>query len=135
MAVDYLEFWSARNALALDAIPDFYAARVEFHGREMSARALFDEKRRFAQRWPVRAYTPREDSLSVSCAGRGDFCTVRTTFDFSASNPERGRRSQGTGNLFLGITFAGGRPVIVSETSRVLRSGNNTAGTIEDADD
>jgi hypothetical protein len=50
----YLSYWSARNAVTLDAMPDFYAPRVLFHGRQISARALFEEKRRFVRRWPVR---------------------------------------------------------------------------------
>jgi hypothetical protein len=61
LAVDYLDVWSAPNALALEAMPRFYAKQVEFHGRRMSAEALFAEKRRFVRRWPVRSYTARNE--------------------------------------------------------------------------
>src|SRR5215207_11032199 len=120
LAGAYLDYWSAPNAVTLDATPDFYAPRVEFHGREMSARALYEEKRRFVRRWPVRHYVARPESTEATCSG--ETCTVRTTFDYRASNPESGRRSQGVANLELEISFAGGAPVIVAETSRVLRS-------------
>jgi hypothetical protein len=123
LAIDYLDFWSAPNAVTLEATPDFYAPRVEFHGREMSARALFEEKRRFIQRWPVRAYAPRRDTMRVACSPSTGFCTVRTVFDFTAVSPERGRRSQGVGRLELEIRATGGRPVIVAETSRVVQRG------------
>jgi hypothetical protein len=106
----------------VETTPGFYAPRVEFHGREMSARALFELKRRFVRRWPVRAYTPQLDTMRVDCR-EDEVCRVRTAFTFMAISPDRGRRSQGVGNLELEISFARGRPVIVAETSRVVQRG------------
>ena len=123
LAMDYLDFWSAPNALALESAPEFYAPRVEFHGREISARALFEEKRRFVRRWPVRSYSPRPETTTLRCEGTGSLCSFRTVFDFVAINPERLRRSEGVSTLELMISVVGERPVIVSETSRVVRRG------------
>jgi hypothetical protein len=125
LAVEYLGYWSAPNAVALSATPDFYAPKVVFHGRVMSARALADEKRRFVQRWPQRYYTPRLATMRTACARAGDVCTVRTVFDFTAADPSRGARSQGVANLELGVAFADGRPKIVFENSRVTRRGRS----------
>jgi hypothetical protein len=119
LATAYLAYWSAPNALTLDATPDFYAAQVLFHGRQMGARALFEEKRRFVRRWPVRDYRPRRETMRTTCDPAPPICTVRTVFDFSASNPQTGRRSQGTSLLQLGVSFADGEPRIVFETSQV----------------
>ncbi len=124
LALDYLGFWSASNDDTLDGMPDFYGSRVEFHGRSMSARALFEEKRRFVRRWPERSYSPRGDTMRVSCAPAGEVCTVRTQFDFYAANPQTGRRSAGTGQLELVVALAGPNPVIVSERSQVVRRGS-----------
>ena len=135
LATAYLDYWSAPNAVTLDATPDFYASRVEFHGREMSARALFEEKRRFVRRWPVRDYVPRRNSTDTTCSAASETCTVRTAFDYTASNPETGRRAQGVANLELVISFAGGAPVIVGETSRVLRSGRPAPAPLEEDED
>ncbi len=136
VALDYLDFWSAPNAVTVETTPGFYAPRVEFHGREMSARALVELKRRFVRRWPVRAYTPQLDTMRVDCR-EDEVCRVRTAFTFMAISPDRGRRSQGMGNLELEISFARGRPVIVAETSRVVQRGR-IAGrqvTWEEAED
>jgi hypothetical protein len=136
LAVDYLDFWSAPNSLALETMPDFYGSRVEFHGRDMSIGTLMEEKRRFVRRWPVRSYTARLDTLRASCAPSGDTCAVRGVFDYTAISPERGRRSQGVANLELQISFAGERPVIVSETSRVVARGRaQAAAAFDDVDD
>jgi hypothetical protein len=133
LAIDYLDFWSDPNAVALGAHEQFYAPTIRYHGRDMSARALQEEKRRFARRWPEREYRPRLDSMRTSCAGA--FCTIRSTFDYRAADPNRGRVSSGTGILELGVSFAGGTPVIVSETSSVLRRGGDRTVSLEEADD
>ena len=132
LAVDYLDFWSAPNALTLEVMPDFYGSKVEFHGREMSAQALMEEKRRFVRRWPVRSYTARIDTLRASCQASGTICTVRGVFDFTAISPERGRRSQGAADLELQVSLAGERPTILSETSRVAARGRTRAAATFD---
>ncbi len=108
----------------MDVLQD--ATRVEFHGRSMTARALFEEKRRFVQRWPERHYRPRPETLRAACDPDGGICTVRTVFDFTAINPERGRRSQGAADLELEVIFVCNRQEIVAETSRVIRRGNSS---------
>ena len=120
LVIDYLNYWSAPNALTLDAMPDFYATKVLFHGRVMTARALTEEKRRFLQRWPDRTYVPRLGTLQTTCNAAAEVCTVRTTFNFTAVNPALGARSEGRAALELGVNVAGERPVIVFETSRIL---------------
>src|SRR5215203_5814262 len=50
LAMEYLAFWSAPNAVTITATPEFYAPLVIFHGRGMTARELFEEKLRFVRR-------------------------------------------------------------------------------------
>jgi len=119
-ATDYLNSWSAPNDAALEATAAFYAPRVLFHGREVSLKRLFDEKRRFVKRWPEREYRPREDGVGTVCNPAGEICTVHAVFDFTASHPRRRRVSQGTGALQLVVQFIGDRPVIVAEHSTLL---------------
>lgn len=119
-AVDYLASWSAPNDSALESTAAFYAPRVLFHGREVSMKRLFDEKRRFVKRWPERDYRPREDGVGTTCNSAGEICTVHAVFDFTASHPRRRRVSQGTGALQLVVHFIGDRPVIVAEHSTLL---------------
>ncbi|MEE1656034.1 hypothetical protein VB618_07485 [Microvirga sp. CF3062] len=119
-AVDYLTSWSAPNDSALESTAAFYAPRVLFHGREVTMKRLFDEKRRFVRRWPARDYRPREDGVGTVCNPAGEICTVHAVFDFTASHPRRRRASQGTGALQLVVHFIGDRPVIVAEHSTLL---------------
>jgi hypothetical protein len=136
LAGEYLDFWSAPNVVTLEATPEFYAPRVAFHGREMSAAALFKEKRRFVQRWPVRSYRSRPQTTETDCDAAAALCMVKSIFDFTAISPERGKRSEGVATLELVISVAGPRPLIVAETSRILHRGRTKpAVSFEEAED
>lgn len=117
----YLDTVSGPGDSMVAAAPRFYAERVRFHGRTLSLAALMAEKRRFVRRWPERRYAAQGGATHTACNAASATCIVRTTFDFRADNPARGARSQGVSELTLTISFAGPRPVIVAESSRVLR--------------
>ncbi|MGY2047646.1 hypothetical protein [Methylobacterium sp. JK268] len=117
---DYFSTFSQPNGVSFATQPRFYAQRVVFHGQPMTLAALLAEKRRFFARWPERRYRARPDSIRTACNSGIATCQVDSTVDFVAMNPERGARSQGTVAVRLGVSFADGRPVIVSETSRVI---------------
>lgn len=128
LLIDYLDLWSAPNPLALAGSSEFYAPRVIFHGRSMSARALLDEKRRFVQRWPERRYRARPDTIGVACGPEGETCTVRAVFDFTAADPGSGRRSQGIASIELVVASGDDRrPVILAEDSIVHGRGRASA--------
>jgi hypothetical protein len=138
LLIDYLDLWSAPNPLTLAASTEFYAPSVIFHGRAMSARALLEEKRRFVQRWPERRYRARPETVGVACGPEGETCTVRSVFDFTAVDPDRGRRSQGVATLELVVAFGPDeRPVIMAEDSLVHGRGrasvNPGSGEADDA--
>jgi hypothetical protein len=119
LSLDYLDSVSAPNGTMLASAPRFYGGTVRFHGRVMSIGALLAEKRRFARRWPERRYEPQGEPR-VACDGASATCLVRIVHDFTALSPSRGGRSQGVAELVLTVSFAGGPPVIVAESSRVL---------------
>jgi hypothetical protein len=124
LAVNYLKHWSGSNHQALQTTPEFYGSRVLFHGKRMHFGELLAEKRRFAQRWPDRDYRYRPETLNVRCSPGTNTCTVRSAFNFEAVNSKLDERSRGVGMHELVVSFAGERPVIIVETSRVLSRGN-----------
>jgi hypothetical protein len=122
LAWAYLDAWSSPNRVSLASTSAFYGPSVVFHGRERSYDSVFAEKQRFAERWPERTYRYRPEFTQVACEADGASCTVWSLFDFSAVD-RQGRRARGLGEHELVVSFAGDRPVIVAETSRVLRQG------------
>ncbi|WP_375453275.1 hypothetical protein [uncultured Methylobacterium sp.] len=121
LAGDYLAVFSAPVGAMVAGAPRFYGARLRFHGRMTTLAELLAEKRRFAQRWPERRYAPR--TVRTACDAALESCIVRAIVDFRAGSPARGARAQGVAELVLEVSFPGGRAVIVSESSRVLRRG------------
>lgn len=122
LSLDYLDSVSSPNGTTLAAAPRFYGDRVRFFGRTLPIGAVMAEKRRFFQRWPQRRYEPHGEP-QVACDGPSATCLVRVVHDFTATSPARGARSQGVAELTLTVSVAGARPVIVSESSRVLSRG------------
>jgi hypothetical protein len=123
LAFAYLDVWSAPNRVTLASVSSFYGSTVTFHGRTVPLGSMLAEKRRFAERWPNRAYRHRPETTQVSCEAGGARCTVWSIFDFSAGNSRQGRRSRGIGEHELVVSLSSGRPVIVSENSRVVLRG------------
>jgi hypothetical protein len=121
-AAAYLNEWSSPNRVTLASTSDFYGPRLLFHGRERSFQSVFAEKRQFAKRWPKRSYQYRPELTQVACDDDEDVCTVWSLFDFSAVN-RQGGQSRGLGEHELVVSFAANKPMIVAETSRVLRRG------------
>lgn len=120
LARDYLATVSGEGMA--EAAPRFYGGWVRFHDRLISLRTLMAEKRRFARRWPERRYAPH-GALHAACSEAARTCIVRGTVSFEAASAQRGRRSAGLAEIALTITLAGERPLIVAETSRVVRRG------------
>jgi hypothetical protein len=104
-------------------IQKFYAPTVRFHGRFVDSKGLLEEKRRLAKRWPIRDYSPVLKTMSVGCRTDAEECRIETYFTYRAKNPRTGRSAKGLGSLELVVDFASGRPLILSESSRVLRQG------------
>jgi len=120
LLIEYLASWSDRTVVTRDIASAFYRPTVEFYGRRLSLEAVVGEKRRFIDRWPVRDYVAQPETVHASCEPNGPSCKVEGLFSFLATNPAWGRRSRGTGQLELGVTFDGERPFIASETSRIV---------------
>ena len=123
LATSYLELWSAPNNVTLATASSFYGPTVQFHGRLRSVGSILAEKRRFAERWPDRSYRPLPNTTQVSCEPTGERCTVWSSFEFAAAKPSEGRQSLGIGEHELVVSWLGERPVIASETSRVVIRG------------
>jgi clan AA aspartic protease (TIGR02281 family) len=117
---DFFAVWSNPNDPDGSSMRRFYAASVNFYGKQMSLEQLMQEKLRFARRWPTRSYTVEPDTLRISCSSQSPVCTVAGVLDWNAAGPGEARTSTGTARFSL--SYEGGR--IVAEHGRVLsRSG------------
>jgi hypothetical protein len=126
---DYLAAWSSHNADALGSTPRFYGSRVRFYGKDISAQALTEEKKRFVQHWPVRHYRARPGTTSSRCDSATNTCKVIVLMEYRVENPARRRQAKGTAGLELEIGFASGAPRIVEEGGGTSRPPSRAKGT------
>lgn len=120
LTTSYLQLWSTSNEAALADVGQIYDRRIRFYGRMVDRRALWNEKRQFTRRWPVRTYAHRPGTMRTDCDVAGRTCRVRAIIDWTASNPNRGAASRGSSLFELGIDFSGPQPLVQSETGQVV---------------
>lgn len=109
--------WSSPNEAALAFMTGVYTESTEFYGNVVSAASVMEEKRKFAQRWPIRDYSVRDGSLSVACTDT--MCSVSAVVDWFAHSPSRARSSNGVATFEFRLNTD--RLSITQETGAVLR--------------
>ena len=113
----YHDAWSRRNAEALAFMDKAYAETVDFYGRATPKAAVIGEKRNFANRWPVRAYSVKAGSMKITCA---EACKVDGIVDWYTKRDVGNRISSGSAEFSLIWDQRAG--VILSETGKVIQA-------------
>ena len=114
-AVAYYAAWSGSNTPSAATLRSFYAPTVNHWGNHMTIDELMTRKLNFATKWPVRYYTLRQSSLTVTCADQ-DNCVVQGINDWTASNPATGQHLAGVSQFSLVFHDA----LIVAENGTLL---------------
>jgi hypothetical protein len=109
--------WSSMGT-DTSALQHYYGDTIQYYGGTVLKAKVLLEKQRFAVRWPIRAYTVRADSLTVSCPST---CSVTGVIDWNVSSPERRERSIGSASFAMEIP-ATGPLIVLSENGKVLAS-------------
>lgn len=120
LTTSYLQLWSTSNSAALADVDQIYGREIRFYGRSVSRRELWNEKRRFTRRWPVRSYSHRAGTMRTDCDVAGKSCRVRAIIDWTAADPNRRASSRGSSSFELGIDFSGSQPLVRSESGQVV---------------
>lgn len=127
-ALAYHDAWSSPNAQALSFMRAVYSEPMDFYGSSATPEEVFEEKRKFAERWPVRGYSVRPDTLAVSCAAYD--CSVSATVDWFAYSPSRKKKSTGVATVRFSLDTE--TYTMRSETSSVLKGAPaDPAGLLE----
>lgn len=111
----YHDAWSRENADAFAFMEKAYEETVEFYGKTTPKAAVIEEKRKFATRWPVRAYSVKPGSAQVVCSNT---CKVDGVVDWYAKRDVGDRVSSGTAEFSLVWDQRAG--TIISETGKVI---------------
>ena len=114
----YNRIWSMPNRSALVSIENFYGAEVLFYGNYWTRGQVMNEKRQFAQRWPIRNYAVEVPGRTVLCSPVS--CEVDVVVRWEASSSERQARSNGRATFSLVLELEEGALKITSENGQVI---------------
>lgn len=115
----YFAHWSETGGEALRYFGESYSSRVAFYGRTVDRDTLLASKLRYTQRWPVRVYAARADTMRVFCQADRT-CTLAGVVDWDCRNPARQTASKGSANFFLTVAISDGHGEILAENGSVL---------------
>ncbi|SDR33851.1 hypothetical protein [Pseudovibrio sp. Tun.PSC04-5.I4] len=108
--------WSSENTSALRFVRGAYSNNVNYYGTVRTANDVFDEKAHFTDRWPIRIYSPRYGSQTITCAAN---CEISTIMDWYAYSPSRKKHASGAASVQF--TWNPQTGLISSENSTVLK--------------
>jgi len=112
-----LNRWSGPNAELLPFLNGLYTDKVVYYGKAESGQTVLLTKRRFANRWPQRAYTVRPSSLTATCSEAAATCRVKGTMGWKFQ--EAKTTSHGVASFEYSIVLSDEGAKIVAETSTV----------------
>jgi hypothetical protein len=116
---EVMAVWSGDDAEALKWCEDRYTELVDYYGKKVPFRTVYQDKAHFLKRWPVRRYAVRPGSVQVLCGP--DTCTVRGIVDWECESPGRGARASGVATArYELIMRAGASPFIAGEQSEAV---------------
>ena len=123
MAVRVRRAWSQPSP-DWDLLRRIYNERVLFHEKDMSADEVIASKKRFAQKWPLRTYSIRQDeSLSASCLRPSNICDVRGIMDWRVRNPAQNKVESGVSTFEYKIRWTGQYYEVLAETTKLISDG------------
>jgi hypothetical protein len=104
-----------------DQLRQAYGERVLFHEKEISADEVIAAKKRFAEKWPLRTYTIRQDdSLTAQCLRPINICEVRGILDWRVRNPANNKMESGSATFEYKIHWTGKAYQVLGETTKEM---------------
>ncbi len=81
---------------------------------------MIRDKKKFAERWPVRKYTARPNTIETGCDIAVSQCDVRGRLDWTASSEKRNALASGSAEFDYKVRLTDDGFLIVSESGSVL---------------
>ena len=114
---EHFDHWSDMDPRALSYTKTLYADSVDFFGKATSRQSIVDMKKQFIERWPLRVYTLRTNSVEIACDQGPSTCVITGQVDWETSDVRRGARSTGLSDFIIGVSFSG------ANAAQVFREG------------
>ena len=111
---------SGTGSSKLLAVVNLYAEYVDYYGNSWSQKQIWEDKKSFFQRWPVRNYKMDLDRSNAVCT-QNSHCLVTGLIVWDAASPERNKNASGEARFEYSLTYLNGDFRITKESSRVVK--------------
>ncbi len=115
----YFSRWSEPSSDAIKYFSSVYAEKVNFYGTDLPLAVVIEQKRNFAQRWPIRVYSVRPKSLLVDCQESN--CKLTGVVDWDARTTSGTERTAGAATFSFGVHVSGETVKINAEFGAVIQ--------------
>jgi hypothetical protein len=116
--------WSDANSSGLGWLNTLYANEVDYYGTRISRDSVLADKRRFAERWPERAYRIQTNSMKAQCSSSE--CVVTGNIEWEARSLSRSATSSGTASFTYVLVPSGGTFFVREENGSVMQGGSRS---------
>jgi PAN domain len=116
--------WSDARSSGLGWLDTLYAYEVDYYGTRLSRDSVLADKRRFAERWPERAYKIQADSMKTQC--NASECVVTGTIEWQARSVSRRAITSGTASFTYVLVLSDGTFLVREENGSVIEGGSRS---------
>jgi S1-C subfamily serine protease len=100
----YLAF-SSENSTAMKEARSSYGQSVDYFGKTLAFDEVISDLSRFFNRWPLRSYSVKPHSATISCDESSRTCKVQGVMIFDARSTARRQRSVGEANFDFTLKY------------------------------
>ncbi len=115
-----IEQWSGPANLSRRFLSSVYAMQVEYYGFLKERDAVVKDKRRFTERWPMRKYIVKPNTIKTQCDPATSTCEVGGILDWTASSEQRNVSSSGSAEFDYKVKLTVDGFFILAEKGSVL---------------
>jgi hypothetical protein len=115
-----IEQWSGPSDLSVRFLSSVYPVQVEYYGSLKDRDVVIRDKKKFAERWPVRKYIVLPNTIEIGCDLAASSCDVRGILDWTASSEKRNMFASGSAQFDYKVRLTDDGFLIVSESGSVL---------------
>ena len=115
-----IEQWSGPSNLSVRFLSSVYPEQVEYYGSLKDRDAVIRDKKKFTDRWPMRKYIVRPDTIETQCDLEVLQCDVRGLLDWTASSEKRNALASGSAAFDYRVMLTDNGFSIASESGSVL---------------
>lgn len=97
---------SGPNDQIIGVLSKIYADQVKYFGKPQSRDEVLSDQQAYFGRWPNRRFSPRPDSIQISCDTADLSCVARGILDYDHTSIERNAHAWGVATFYYVLKFS-----------------------------